>query len=119
VLLAELDEYLEAVGRYGRVLDNGRDSIAMQNAKMDYVEMADAAVMIVTLALEELAEQRVLNAADVPEKPVLGAMDRDVPVYEYIQATYARATQRVAWMRAVDAVLRSYGIAIVKPLAEN
>ena len=35
VLLAELDEYLEAVGRYGRVLDNGRDSIAMQNAKMD------------------------------------------------------------------------------------
>jgi len=119
VLLAELDEYLEAVGRYGRVLDNGRDSIAMQNAKMDYVEMADAAVMIVTLALEELAEQRVLNAADIPEKPVLGAMDRDVAVYEYIQATYARATQRVAWMRAVDAVLRSYGIAIVKPLAEN
>ena len=46
-------------------------------------------------------------------------MDRDLPTYEYIQATYARATQRVAWMRAVDAVLRSYGIAIVKPLAEN
>ena len=119
VLLVELDDYLEAVSHYGRVLADGRDSIAMQNAKMDYVEMADTAVMIVILALEELTEQRVLNPADIPAKPVFDALSRDVPTYDYIQAMYARATQRVAWMRDVDAVLRNYGIAIVKPVAES
>ena len=119
MMLTELDDYLDAVGRYGRVLDDGRDSIALQNAKMDYVEMADAAVMIVTLAVEELTEQRVLDVTDIPEKPALGALDRDMPTYEYIQSTYARATQRVAWIRAVDAVLRRYDIAIVKPAAEG
>lgn len=118
VMLGELDGYLEAVGHYGRVLESGRDSIALQNAKMDYVEMTDAAVQVMTLALEELSEQGLLDGDDVPPAPRFDTVDGNMPTYEYIQSTYARAERRVAWMRTVDQLFRERGIAIVKPAPE-
>ncbi len=115
VMLHELEQYLGAVGRYGHKLADGRDSIAMQNAKMDYVEMAEAAVTVVSLAVEELCAQEIIAESDVPARPRFAAVDPNLATYDYIQTTYARAQRRVEWMRAVDATLRERGIAIEKP----
>ncbi|MBV9101122.1 MAG: hypothetical protein JOZ46_00385 [Candidatus Dormibacteraeota bacterium] len=115
-MLADLEDYVGPVLRRSTPKPDGRDSVAVQNAKMDYVEMAEAAVLVVTLAVEELVEQGVLREDDVPPRPKLPPLDPDLPTYDYIQSTYARAEQRVAWVRDVDALFRARDIAILRPL---
>lgn len=115
-MLADLDDYVGPVLRRSTPKPDGRDSVAVQNAKMDYVEMAEASVLVVTLALEELVEQGVLRDGEAPPRPVMPPLDPDLPTYDYIQATYARAEQRVDWVREVDALFRARGIGILRPL---
>ncbi|HYL71235.1 MAG TPA: hypothetical protein VEY89_08040 [Candidatus Dormibacteraeota bacterium] len=114
-MLADLDDYVGPVIRRSPPKPDGRDSVAVQNAKMDYVEMAEATVLVVALALEELVEQGVLRADEVPARPVMRPLDPDLATYDYIQETYARAEARIAWVREVDALLRARDIAILRP----
>ena len=116
-MYGELDGYIGAIAQRMSSRPDGRDSIAVQNAKMDYVEMSDAAVLVVSLALEDLVDQGLLDGNEIPAKPRFAPLNPDLPTYEYIQATYSRAVQRIAWVREVDHLFRERGIAIVKPAA--
>ncbi len=114
-MLSELDAYVGAVTARAHASRQGRDSVAVQNAKMDYVEMVEAAISVVSLAMEELAEQGFVSKDDIPSKPQMQRLDRSLPTYDYIQATYARAVQRIEWIRAVDHILRERRIAVAEP----
>jgi hypothetical protein len=117
-MLEELDNYIPAVASRARGGVDGRDPVAVQSAKMDYAEMAEAAIAVVHAAVEELDQQGLLSATDVPAPPHLPALDRSLPTYEYIQQTYARAVRRIEWVRTVDRMLSERGIAITEPLRE-
>jgi hypothetical protein len=114
-LLADIEGYVGAIANRAPTRPDGRDSVAVQNAKMDYAEMTDAAMLVVTLALEELEEQGIVRSDEVPRRPSMPALDSSLPIYEYIQLTYERARRRVAWIHEVDALFRQRGIAITKP----
>lgn len=114
-LLGDFEGYVGVIARRMPVRADGRDSIAVQNAKMDYVEMTDAAVLIVTLALEDLEAEGVLSSEDVPRKPSFPPLDRELSTYDYIQETYRRAERRIDWLRAVDELFRDRHIAIERP----
>jgi len=114
-LLGDVDVYVETVAQRTRIAEDGRDPVALQSAKMDYAEMVDSMISVLTLALEELEQRELITAVDVPQRPDLPRLSRDLPTYDYIQATYGRAQQRVDWARAVDALLRTHGIAVLWP----
>jgi hypothetical protein len=118
VMLSELDAYVGAVSARARARPDGRDPVAVQNAKMDYAEMAEAAISVVSVALQELAEQGLLSLDDLPVKPHLPRLDPALPTYEYIQKTHTRAVERIEWVRSIDRILRERGIAITDPLRE-
>jgi len=84
----------------------------VQSAKMDFAEMVEATISVLSLALEELVEKGLVNQAEVPPKQQLPRLDRSMPTYDYIQATYQRATERIVWVRTVDRVLSDRGIAV-------
>jgi len=118
-MLAELDNYVGLAASRATPTSDGRDPVVVQNAKMDYVEMVESAVVVVSLALEELGEQGFVSDSEVPSKPQLQRVEKALPTYEYIQTTYGRAQERVEWIRVVDGILRERGIAILDPVRES
>lgn len=114
--LGGIDEWVEAVARRdaARPRSDGRDSIALLNAKMDYAEMVDDAMSVVVLAFEELVERGVLEANAVPDRPPRDRLG-DRRTYDYIQHAHARAVERRAWLRAADALLREHGVTVEAP----
>jgi len=119
LLLEELEGYVPAVASRAGSLPGGRDPVAVQSAKMDYAEMVEATISVLSLALEELLKEGLLDSADVPAKPQPRRLDRSIPTYDYIQATYTRATERIAWVRAVDRLLAERGIAVAAAERES
>lgn len=115
-----IDDWVESVGRRNaaRPRSDGRDSIALLNAKMDYAEMVDAAVSLVTLTLEELVERGILGKASVPPRPPLTRITEQ-RTYDYIQDAYTRARTRREWLREADTVLRERGVTIVAPPVDD
>ena len=118
-LLDGVDAYVDSVAERAGSKPDGRDSVALQSAKMDYAEMVDAMVSVLSLTLEELVERGVMDSGEVPEKPALGRLDRNLGTYDYIQAAYGRARQRVGWAQAVDELLRSHDVAVLWPAAPD
>jgi hypothetical protein len=114
-LLDDIDAYVERVAERTGTGADGRDPVALQSAKMDYAEMVDSMISVLTLALEELEQRELITPVEVPQRPELPQLTRSLPTYEYIQATYGRAQQRADWARAVDTLLRTHGIAVLWP----
>jgi len=117
-MLPELDAYVGAVSTRAKPRSDGRDPVAVQNAKMDYAEMAEALISVVSVAVQDLTEQGLIAADEVPSKPHLPRLDQAMPTYDYIQETYTRATERIEWVRSIDGLLRERGIAIIEPLRQ-
>jgi hypothetical protein len=94
----------------------GRDPVAVLNAKMDFAELVNDAAAVANLAFEELAERDVVPAGEVPAQPPLPDVPQHGSTYDYIQATHARAVARLAWLEQADAVLARHGVAVLPPL---
>ena len=116
VQLDELRDYVGAVTGHAGPNQAGRDPVAVLNAKMDYAELVNEAVSVCALAFEELAAHGVVPAEEVPEAPELPPVPQHGTTYDFIQATYARAQGRMAFLEAADAVLARHGCAILPPL---
>ena len=117
--ITQLDELRDYVGRvtgHAGPRPDGRDPVAVLNAKMDYAELVDDAASVVSLAFEELAERGLIDAAEVPPHPDLPPVPQHSSTYDYIEATYARAQARMAWLEAADDVLERHGVAVLPPL---
>lgn len=116
VQLDELREYVGAVTGHAGPNAEGRDPVAVLNAKMDYAELVNDAVSVVTLAFEELAGHGVVPGDEVPAAPDLPPVPQQSSTYDFIQATYARAQARMGYLEASDEVLARHGVAILPPL---
>jgi hypothetical protein len=114
--LDELRDYVGAVTGHAGPNPEGRDPVAVLNAKMDYAELVNDAVAVATLAFEDLVGHGVVPAEEVPEAPELPPVPQQSSTYGFIQATYARAQARMAYLEAADAVLARHGVAILPPL---
>jgi hypothetical protein len=114
-MLDDIDGYIAALAGRASTRPDGRDSIATLNAKMDYAEMVDATVLVLTLAVEELQGKGVLTEGECPSRPAPARVPRDLGTYDYIQQAYAHAEQRMRWARSVDAVFRAHDIAVLRP----
>ena len=115
-VLGELRDYVGSVTGHAELNAEGRDPVAVLNAKMDYAELVDDAASSAVLAFEELVERRVVAAAEVPPAPELPPVPQHANTYDYIQATHARAQARMAWLEAADAVMAQHGVALLPPL---
>jgi hypothetical protein len=113
-LFEDIDGYVGAIAQRASTRPDGRDTIAMLNAKMDYAEMVDAAVLVLTLAIEELVAQGLLQDSDAPPLPPRAHIARDLATYDYIQALYAAARTRMEWAHRVDSLFRERSIGIVR-----
>lgn len=116
VQLDELRDYVGAVTGHAGPRADGRDPVAVLNAKMDYAELVNDACSVVALAFEELTAQGVVASGDVPALPELPPVPQQSSTYDFIQATYARAQRRMAYLEAADAVLARHGVAVLPPL---
>lgn len=114
-LLADIDGYVAPGAHRGGDVADGRDPVALLNAKLDYAEMVDSMIAVLTLALEELEQRAVVSAAEIPARLTAEALARGLTTYDYIQAAYTRAQQRCEWARSVDALLRGHGIGVLWP----
>jgi hypothetical protein len=114
-LLDDVESYVDRVAERTTAGVDGRDAVAVQSAKMDYAEMVDSMISVLTLALEELAQRDMIIATEVPAKPQLQRLSSSLATYDFIQAAYGRAQQRVTWARAVDGLLRARGVAVLWP----
>ena len=114
-LLGDVEAYVDKVAERTGIAADGRDPVALQSAKMDYAEMVESMISVLALTLEELKQRELITAVEVPPRPELPRLSRDLPTYEYIQATYDRAQRRVDWARAVDTLLRAHDIAVLWP----
>jgi hypothetical protein len=117
-LFEDIDGYIGAIAERVSTRPDGRDTIAMLNAKMDYAEMVDAAVLVLTLAMEELLERGVLQTDDAPPPPRRAPVARDLATYDYIQSLYAASRQRIEWARTIDALFRERDIALLQPAGD-
>ena len=116
VQLDELRDYVGAVTGHAGPNAEGRDPVAVLNAKMDYAELVNDAVSVVTLAFEELTGHGVVPREEVPAAPDLPPVPQQSSTYDFIQATYARAQARMGFLEASDGVLARHGVAILPPL---
>jgi hypothetical protein len=114
-LLDDVESYVDRVAERTTAGVDGRDPVALQSAKMDYAELVDSMISVLTLALEELEQRNMITAAEVPAKPALQRLSPSLGTYDFIQAAYGRAQQRVTWARAVDELLRARGVAVLWP----
>jgi hypothetical protein len=114
--LDELRDYVGAVTGHAGATPEGRDPVAVLNAKMDFAEMVNDAASVVTLAFEELAERDVIPLDQAPAQPELPEVPQQGSTYDYIQATHDRAVVRMAWLEQADAVLVRHGVAVLPPL---
>jgi len=111
-----IDDWVDSVSRRNaaRPRSDGRDSVALLNAKMDYVDMVGDAVSVVTLVFEELSQRGLVETAAVP---AVAGGDRinETRTYEYIRDAYARALERRRWLESADALLREFGVTVLPP----
>ena len=114
--LAELRDYVGSVTGHAGATPEGRDPVAVLNAKMDFAELVDDAASNAALAFEELIERGLVDAGEVPHAPDLPPVPPHSNTYEYIQASHGRALARMEWLESVDAVFRRHGVALLPPL---
>jgi len=114
-MLDEIDGYIGAIAQRASTRPDGRDAIAVLNAKMDYAEMVDATLLVLLLTCEELVERGVMAHDDVPPPPRREPMARDLATYDYIQELYRRSVERMQWVHLVDALLRERNITVLRP----
>jgi hypothetical protein len=113
--LDELRDYVGSVTGHAGPTQDGRDPVAVLNAKMDFAELVDDAASTVSLAFEELAQHGVVSADAVPPEPELPPVPQHSSTYDYIQGAHARAQARMQWLDAADAVLKAHGCALLPP----
>ena len=113
--LDELRDYVGSVTGHAGPTPEGRDPVAVLNAKMDFAELVNDAASVVDLAFEELVERGTVAAAEVPGRPELPEVPQRSSTYDYIQATYARAQARMAWLESADEVLARHTVAVLPP----
>jgi hypothetical protein len=118
-LLADVDAYIGKVAERTPPTNEGRDPVALQSAKMDYVDMVDSMISVLALTMEELLERGIVSAEEVPARAALPRLDRNLPTYDYIQSSYARARQRCEWARQVEDVLQRHDVAVLWPHHER
>jgi hypothetical protein len=114
-LLADVDTYIDKVAERSAPTSDGRDPVALQNAKMDYVDLVESMLSVLALALEELQERGLVSDGEVPPRVALPKLDRNLSTYDYIQSSYARARQRCEWARQVDELLHRHDVAVLWP----
>jgi hypothetical protein len=116
--IAQLDELRDYVGRvtgHASPGPDGREPVAVLNARMDFAELVDDAAAVVTLAFEELVERGVLEADEAPVMPDLPPVPPHASTHAYIHAVHARAEERLRWLEAADDVLRRRAVAVLPP----
>ncbi len=113
--LAGLGDYVEAISRRRPPGPDGRESIAVLNAKMDHAEAVNDLVAAAVLACEELVERGLLDPASAPAAPPHARMPDYVSTYGYIQLLHERALARRAWLETVDALLCSHHVLLLAP----
>ncbi len=111
-----LGDYVTAISRRRPPGPDGRDTIAVLNAKMDHADAVNDLVAATVLTCEELVERGMLEAAQAPPSPPLARMRRETTTYEYIQQLHERAVERREWLDNVDALLRAHGVSLLAPL---
>jgi hypothetical protein len=114
--LDDLRDYVGTVTGHAGQNPDGRDPVAVLNAKMDYAELVDDAVSVVALAFEDLVSHGVVPAGEVPSAPTLPPLPQQSSTYDFIQATFARAQARMAYLDDAQEVLARHGVAILPPL---
>ncbi|MHB8718002.1 MAG: hypothetical protein ACYDAC_03795 [Candidatus Dormibacteria bacterium] len=110
-----LGDYVEAISRRRPPGPDGRDAIAVLNAKMDHAESVNDLVAAATLCFEELVERGVIAPDEAPAPPPTAPVRRDLTTYEYIQQLHARAVERRRWLDRADVRLRECGVALLGP----
>lgn len=113
--LAGLGDYVEAISRRRPPGPDGRDSIAVLNAKMDHADSVNDLVAAAVLACEELVERGLLDPAAAPAAPPHARLPGYVSTYGYIQLLHERALARRAWLEKVDVLLRSNQVLLLGP----
>jgi hypothetical protein len=112
-----LGDYVEAIAVRRPPGADGRDTIAVLNAKMDHADAVNDLVAAAVLACEELVERGVLDPSQAPVSPPYERLQRNTNTYDYIQELHERAVERRAWLENVDALLRLHGVSLLPPLA--
>ena len=113
---AGLGDYVEAISLRRPPGPDGRDTIAVLNAKMDHADAVNDLVAAAVLTCEEPVERGVLDPAQAPASPPFERMRRDTTTYEYIQQLHEHAVERREWLGDVDALLRLHGVSLLAPL---
>lgn len=113
--LEGLGDYVEAISRRRPPGDDGRDSIAVLNAKMDHADSVNDLVAAAVLACEELGERGLLDPSLAPQPPPHAALPKELTTYEYIQRLHVRAVERREWLDGVDDLFRLNSIALLAP----
>ncbi len=111
-----LSDYVEAIIVRRPPGPDGRDTIAVLNAKMDHADAVNDLVAATVLACEELVERGVLEPTLTPTSPPFDALRRDTNTYEYIQLLHVRAVERREWLENVDALLRLHAVSLLAPV---
>jgi hypothetical protein len=110
-----LGDYVDGISRRRPPGPDGRDRIAVLNAKMDLADAVNDLVSAAVLACEELVERGLLDAASAPVSPPFAPLPKDLSTYDYIQQLHKRAVERREWLENVDRLLRLNGIALMAP----
>jgi hypothetical protein len=113
--LEGLGDYVEAISARRPPGPDGRDSIAVLNAKMDHADQVDDLVDAVVLACEELVERDLLDRSLAPPSPPYAGMPKDLSTYDYIQQRHQRAVERREWLGNVDSLFRLNSVALLAP----
>ena len=110
-----LDDYVEGISRRRPPGADGRDTIAVLNAKVDHADSVNDLVVAAILACEELVERRLLDPSLQPPRPPQPVIPRGLPLYDYIQLLHAHAGERREWLDNVDTLFRLHSIALLAP----
>jgi hypothetical protein len=111
-----LSDYVEAIMVRRPPGPDGRDSIAVLNAKMDHADAVNDLVAATVLTCEELVERGILEPGQAPASPPFEPMRPQTTTYDYIQELDERARERREWLENVDGLLRLHGVSLLAPL---
>jgi hypothetical protein len=114
--LAGLGDYVEAISLRRPPGPDGRDSIAVLNAKMDHADAVNDLVAAAVMACEELVERGLLAPEKSPPSPPYDPLRKDMTTYEYIQQLDERAVVRREWLENVDTLFRLHSVCLLAPL---
>jgi hypothetical protein len=114
--LSGLGDYVEAISLRRPPGPDGRDAIAVLNAKMDHADAVNDLVAAAVVTCEELVQRGLLDPQQAPAAPPFAPMHKDATTYEYIQQLHERAVERREWLDNVDAVFRIHGVSLLAPI---